>query len=278
MPGQELTPVPGPASRPVPVPLTAPLPVRMARAARSPSGLVPAGTAAALCVWIGASPVIVVTVAVLIILCRVAVAAIPPRPPRGERILPYSLSDPWRQFVLAAVSLGQRFAAVTSQRDAGAVHDQLLAVGHRIDEGVWWAWDVARKGNALDQALAALDTAPAGRQAAETRAEYERLLAAEGPGSAAAAALARTLAALEAQLATADRLRRVSGDAADKLRLLNAQLGEAVAEAVELALTRSSDVDLTRLSGDVDGAVSELEALRQGLDEAGRAGGGTNPA
>jgi hypothetical protein len=81
------------------------------------------------------------------------------------------------------------------------------------------------------------------------------------------------MASVQAQLTTAERLHQVATDAADKLRLLNAQLGEAVAQAVELTLSEPADVDLTRLEGQVDTAVVELDALRQGLDEAERVAG-----
>jgi hypothetical protein len=89
--------------------------------------------------------------------------------------------------------------------------------------------------------------------------------------------LDRTLVALNVQLSTAARLREVSSAAADRLRLLNAQLGEAVAQAVELSLTEPSDLAVSRLSGNVDNAVRELEALRQGMNEADDAAHGLAP-
>jgi len=207
-----------------------------------------AAAGAGVCLLASAPVTVTVFVAVFLYLCRVAFAALAVNPPRPEPILPYSLAEPWRGFVLASQTLGQRFAAVASQRQAGPMHDQLQLVGHRIDDGVRRAWDVARKGDALDQALATLDVAQVQKQLKDASSDP-------------------TIAALNAQLATATRLSEVSAAAADRLRLLNAQLGEAVAQAVELSLTEAPDVDLNRLAGTVDSAVRELEALRQGMDE-----------
>jgi hypothetical protein len=76
---------------------------------------------------------------------------------------------------------------------------------------------------------------------------------------------------VEAELASAQRIESVARDAVDKLRVLTAQLDEAVARAVELSV-RASDVgDLTPLTDDVDNLVGELESLRQGMEEAGGA-------
>jgi hypothetical protein len=222
--------------------------VAAARAARSPSALFLAAAGAGVCVLASAPVAVTLFVAVFLYLCRVAFAALTVTVPRPEPILAYSVAEPWRGFVLTAQSLGQRFAAVASQSQAGPLHDQLVLVARRIDDGVRRAWEVARKGDALDQALAALNVPAIRKQAEETTN-------------------AATLAAMDAQLATAARLQEVSSASADRLRLLNAQLGEAVAQAVELSLTEPSDAALSRLSGNVDSAVRELEALRQGMDE-----------
>ena len=50
---------------------------------------------------------------------------------------------------------------------------------------------------------------------------------------------------LRAQLATAERLERVIGDADSRLRLLNARLDEAVARTIELSV-QADDVDDAR--------------------------------
>ena len=49
----------------------------------------------------------------------------------------------------------------------------------------------------------------------------------------------------------------------------NARLDEAVARAYELSVQASDVADLGGLGNDVDNLVVEMEALRQGLEEAG---------
>ena len=84
---------------------------------------------------------------------------------------------------------------------------------------------------------------------------------------------AATREALVAQLATAARMKAVSTDARDRLRLLDARLDELVARAVELSVSGSASA-ISGLGDDVDSLVSEMESLRQALEEANRADGG----
>ena len=72
--------------------------------------------------------------------------------------------------------------------------------------------------------------------------------------------------ALDAQLESADRLARVASDARDRLRLLDARLDELVARAIELSVSEDDDAVGT-LGTDVDGLVTEMESLRQALEE-----------
>jgi hypothetical protein len=72
---------------------------------------------------------------------------------------------------------------------------------------------------------------------------------------------------LQSQLGSADRIQKVAYDARDRLRVLNAQMDEAVARAVELSLKATDIAALGGLSQDVESLVVELESLRQALDE-----------
>ena len=67
------------------------------------------------------------------------------------------------------------------------------------------------------------------------------------------------------------RLEAVTQQAAERLRLLDARLDEAVARAVELSLSGDSG-QLSGLDSDVDSLVGEMEALRVALEDT---GGGT---
>ena len=82
------------------------------------------------------------------------------------------------------------------------------------------------------------------------------------------------LEALQAQVLSAQRLSKVAEDARSRLELLNARLDEAVARAVEMALSAEDATALSGLGGDVDDLVGEMESLRGALDEAGQASRG----
>ncbi len=66
----------------------------------------------------------------------------------------------------------------------------------------------------------------------------------------------------------------VVDDARDRLRLLDARLDEAVARAVELSVDSGDPEGVLGLSSDVDSVVTDMEALRQALEETGAAPGG----
>jgi hypothetical protein len=112
--------------------------------------------------------------------------------------------------------------------------------------------------------LRSLDLADVERQLTAVKAEKER-------AGANTAALDKTAAALEAQLASGKRLADVATDARDRLQVLDARLDEAVARAVELSLQAGDVQELSGLGDDVDALLGDLESLRQGLEEAGRA-------
>jgi hypothetical protein len=61
---------------------------------------------------------------------------------------------------------------------------------------------------------------------------------------------------------------RVLADTRSRLQLLDARRDESVTRAIELSV-QSGPEDLTGLGDDVDGIVTEMEALRQALEEEG---------
>ena len=60
---------------------------------------------------------------------------------------------------------------------------------------------------------------------------------------------------------------QVIADTADRLRLLDARLDEAVTRAIELSVRGDGVEELRGLGDTVDTVVDDLESLRQGLDE-----------
>ena len=73
---------------------------------------------------------------------------------------------------------------------------------------------------------------------------------------------------LRSELAeTGQRVETAAFEARDRLRVLNAQLDEAVASVVEMSLRPASAGSAGAVRGQVNGIVDELEALRLALDE-----------
>jgi hypothetical protein len=60
---------------------------------------------------------------------------------------------------------------------------------------------------------------------------------------------------------------RVVSDAVNRLRLLDAKLDEAVTRSIELSVQAETVDDLGGLGNDIENVVTEMEALRQALDE-----------
>ena len=111
-----------------------------------------------------------------------------------------------------------------------------------------------------------MDTAAVATELAAARARTT-----QGAGPDGGAADAGIVEALEAQLDAARRLDGLIGGADAKLRLLDARMAEAVARAIELSAPAGDDAVLgplgADLGADVDEVVTEMELLRQALDE-----------
>ena len=233
----------------------------VARAIMSPLGIVLFGAASAGAILIGAPLAAAAGVGVLAWGGRV-LAAVPRDPKRGDRIEPFTLGDPWRSYVVGAQQSKERFDRMVRDMAAGPLKDRLADLASRLDDGVAESWRIARRGNDITGALARLDTVSA-------KAELAQLRVATG-NAMPQRSTAKTIEALEAQIASADRLQRTADDAQSRLRLLDARFDELVARGVEVSIG-AGDTDV--LGNDVDGLVTELESLRMALEETNAADG-----
>jgi hypothetical protein len=222
----------------------------MARAIMSPSGILLAGAGASAVILAGAGIPAAVVAGALCWAGRVAFAFY--RRPRPERIDPFTLGDPWRTLVGRALSAGRRFDDAVRQTASGPLRDRLVEVGRRVHTAIREAWEIAKRGHALDKAVSALGIENIRRQLAEAERGRE-----DDP----------VVQSLRNQLQSAERLAAVADDARERLRRLNAQLDESVARAVELSLSAVDVAALQPLGSDVEGLVGELESLRQALEE-----------
>ena len=232
----------------------------VAEAVVSPSAILAAGAGTAIGIASGLGP-LAVLVGVGAWAARVLFAV--PRKPADRRVDPFRVRDPWRRFVVDAQQAERRFEDVVARARSGPIQERLQAIGRRIGDGVDECWRIAQQGDALDEALRSLQEQEIHAELVEIHEEQRR--SAGNPQ--AQQSLARTRAAVEAQLASAQRLRSVADDARNRLRLLNAQLDEAVARSLEISLHAGDVSQLGPLTQDVEGVVGELESLRQALEE-----------
>jgi hypothetical protein len=232
----------------------------VAEAVVSPSAILLAGAGTAIGIATGLGPLAVLAGASAWA-ARVAFAV--PRRPAGEKVDAFQVGEPWRRFVLDAQQAERKFTGLVARARSGPIQDRLQEIGRRIGDGVSECWRIAKQGNALDDAIRSLNEQEIYQELLEVQEERRR---AEGD-EAAQSSLARTQTAIEAQLASGRRLRTVADDARNRLRLLNAQLDEAVARSLEISLQASDVTQLGDLTQDVEGVVGELESLRQALEE-----------
>lgn len=230
---------------------------KTADAVMAPSAILLAGAGAAAAI-LGGLPLLAVAGAG-VLAYGVRVLSMLPRLRHHSNIDPMSIADPWRSFVREALDAQRRYRKAVAGANPGPMRDKLVEIGERVDDGVDECYRIAKRGDALVDAIDNLDAVSA-RKDLETAKAAARAT----PGD----AQEGTVKALQAQVDSADRLISVARDAQDKVRLLDARLDEAVARAVELSI-RADDVgQLGDVGGDIDGLVNEMESLRVGLEEA----------
>ena len=237
---------------------------KVARAIMSPSGFLLAGAGMSAASLGGLPLAVAAVIGAAVWAGKVALAI--PRKPQPERIDVSRLGHPWREYVQDAMLAEARFRTALRQIQPGPLLDRLNEVGQRLADGIKEGYRIAVRGQDLDMAMMTLDVRRIQTELAECQAEQHRATSA---GKVPSATLQQTMESLQAQLASAQRIQSVGADTRERLRLLNAQLDEAVAQAIELSLHGSELADLQPLTANVESVVSELEALRQGLDEAG---------
>lgn len=226
----------------------------------SPSGILIAGAGASVAIVGGLPLAAAAGIGAVAWAARVGFAV--PRDSRPARIDPFTLADPWRGFVREAQRSTAQFEDAVRRAESGPLHDRLALIASRIGTGVDECWRIARAGQALTDARGRIDVTEITRELGEVGGPPGTLIDPQG-------SQAQTLAALNAQLATAKRIDEIIVDTRDRLRLLDARLDEAVTRVIELSVRAQGADELGGLDEDVEALVGEMEALRQGLDETG---------
>ena len=263
---------------------------KTAEAVTAPSAVLLAGAGTTAGVLLGAGLPLAIVIGAVAYGVRVAFGL--PRKAKPERIDLARLSQPWRAYVKDAMEAERRYERAVATAEPGPLHDRLSEIGARLDAGVRECYRIGRRGAALDTGLAGLQTGIAWsdllhgldnyKVPAEVRERIQQgevihdnsSLTGELQRCGMDAQALEKLEALQAQVLSAQRLSKVAEEARSRLELLNARLDEAVARAVELALSAEDATALTGLGGDVDALVGEMESLRGALDEAGQASRG----
>lgn len=231
----------------------------VARAVTSPSAIVATGAGIAAGIVLGAFTGGIGWIALPVIggLAgyggRVAVAI--PRNDAPVNVDPFGVNEPWRRAVMDALRARNRFREAIKAFKGGPLRDALNTTGEHIDQAVEECWKVAQQGQLLSEGRKRIDDR-------EIAWELQQQAAQIPAGGQASPTQARTIASLNAQAASAQRMDELIRRTYDELGLINARLDEAVTEAIELSV---SNRDLQPVSADVDAIVDSLTALRSAM-------------
>lgn len=184
-----------------------------------------------------------------------SVAAAMPRAHKPPPIDPFVLSEPWRQLMQNAQGSGRRLRQTVGDTPSGPLRDTLDDIVGQLERGLGEAWEIAKRGDEIDDAVRRLDPT-----ALRSKLATLQQRAGEAPSPEAESAVQ----SVERQLASADRLKQQSSETAASLRLTQTQLDELVARASEVRL---GTMDTDTYARDVDELVIKLEALHQAVEE-----------
>ena len=193
--------------------------------------------------------------AVGVIVYAGSVASAIPRGTRPPTIDPFVLSEPWRQLMQSAQASGRKLSATVDGVKGGPLRDTLQGIADQLQRGLGEAWEVARRGDAIDDEVRRIDPT-----ALRSKLETLRQRGEANPSDEADLAVR----SVERQLESAERLKQQSEQTAASLRLSQTQLDELVARASEV---RVGTFDTDTYAKDVDDLVIKLEALHQAVAE-----------
>ena len=212
------------------------------------------GAGVAVIAAVAGAPIIAAVIAGVAAYGGTVLAAMPAGPERAN-IDPFVLSEPWRQLMQQAQSSSRKLHSSVAGGADGPLKQTLAGIAAQLERGLGEAWEIARRGDEIDDAVRRLD--PTALRSKLSTLEQQ---AGDEPSPEQRAAIE----SVERQLATADRLKQQSAETAASLRLTQTQLDELVARASEVQL---GSVDTAQYQRDVDDLVIRLEALHQAVEE-----------
>lgn len=182
-----------------------------------------------------------------------SVALAVPRRRRAPTMDPFTLGEPWRRHVQGTQRAADRLRATVAGTRPGPIRDRLASIAERLDHALVESWQVARRGDEIDDAIRRLDPT----------ALRERLEGFRRSGST-SDELAAAIESVERQLESAVRLQQLSERTAARLQLSQTRFEELVVRAEEVAVGVG---DTEAYAHDVDALVDEVEGLRLALEE-----------
>ena len=225
---------------------------RVAKAMMSPSAIVATGAGAAVGILVGGGPIGAVLLGALGWLGRVGLAL--PRRQSSPLGRAEDLPDPWRGFVENAREANASFGEAVRTTRPGPLRERLNEIGTNLQHGVDVCHTIAVRGAAISKARRRIDVMQIQREIDSIPHDGRE-------------STTQTLAALQAQLDTATRMDEVIRDTRDRLRLQNARMDESVARAIELSVKAEDVTELDGLGDNVGNLVTQLDAMRQALDD-----------
>jgi hypothetical protein len=167
------------------------------------------------------------------------------------QVSPSSVSPRFRGAVAAALDARRCYADLVAGMRDGPSRDRLAALQAQVDSAVLAAWDTARRAGDIERTLATLEPD-------RVTAEYKQARRTSGDDE--------LEAALAQRFASVQRLLNTLDDTDERLQLLDARLGAAVAAAAEVAVgTAPPD----QVGAELESVVGDLEALRSALHDLG---------
>ena len=178
----------------------------------------------------------------------------PPDPLAG--VDPAGVPPAYRAPVSDALRARAQFGELVAGLRDGPLQERMRELGTRVDAGVLAVWRTASQAADIDRVTGTLDPE-------RVTAELKQARRDGAPDD--------VVAALQDRFASTQRLLNHRDELRDKLPVLEARLGTAVARAAELALTSpaSANAEIAGLEGDLDRLVVELDALGAATRELG---------
>ena len=176
---------------------------------------------------------------------------------------PFAHVDPalvparFRNHVSDALANRARYERVVASMQAGPIQDRMMANQARVDAGVEAIWATVCRVRDIEQTVAALDPDRISDQLKSARRQAQ----------AAGRETDELVDVLMARFASTQQLLNAIDDVDDRLTLLDARLGAAVASAAELQLLAgaSASASIDTLDGQLADVVNDLTALRDAM-------------